>query len=37
MVIGHTISYSDTNHVTQTYARQLAAPFATAFEQAIRH
>jgi hypothetical protein len=35
-VVGHTIAYRDTNHITKTYALELAAPFRSAFRRAIR-
>jgi hypothetical protein len=35
MVVGNTIVYSDTGHVSTTYATQLAAPFRATFERAI--
>jgi peptidoglycan/LPS O-acetylase OafA/YrhL len=35
MVVGHTIVYRDTGHITQAYARQLAAPFRAAFRRCI--
>jgi hypothetical protein len=35
MVIGHTIAYSDTNHITATYATQLAGVFRASFRTAI--
>jgi peptidoglycan/LPS O-acetylase OafA/YrhL len=35
MVIGHTIAYSDENHVTQSYALELAKPFRAAFRLAV--
>ena len=35
MVIGHTIVYSDTSHITATYAAQLSAVFRAAFKRAI--
>jgi peptidoglycan/LPS O-acetylase OafA/YrhL len=34
MVIGHTIAYLDSGHVTDAYASQLATPFAQAFRAA---
>ncbi len=34
-VIGNTIAYVDTGHVTATYALALAAPFRAAFRQAV--
>ncbi|MDQ3893293.1 MAG: acyltransferase [Actinomycetota bacterium] len=36
MVIGHTIVYRDTGHVTQPYALALTKPFRAAFRRAIR-
>ena len=36
MVIGHTIAYSDTGHITRDYALELGKPFRAAFERAIR-
>jgi hypothetical protein len=36
MVVGRTIVYADTGHITDQYARILAAPFRAAFRQAIR-
>jgi hypothetical protein len=35
MVVGHTIVYRDTGHITQAYALQLAAPFRAAFRRCI--
>jgi peptidoglycan/LPS O-acetylase OafA/YrhL len=35
MVVGHTIVYRDTGHVTTEYARRLDQPFRTAVEQMI--
>jgi hypothetical protein len=35
MVVGHTIVYIDTGHITDQYAETLAAPFRAAFRQAI--
>jgi peptidoglycan/LPS O-acetylase OafA/YrhL len=35
MVIGHTVVYSDTTHITATYAAQLAEVFRTSFRKAI--
>jgi SGNH domain (fused to AT3 domains) len=35
MVVGNTIVYRDTGHITQAYALKLAAPFRTAFRQCI--
>jgi hypothetical protein len=35
MVIGRTIAYRDTGHVTETYASQLADPFRAAFRRAV--
>jgi hypothetical protein len=35
MVIGHTIAYIDTGHVTEAYASELAFPFARAFRLAV--
>ena len=34
-VVGHTIVYRDTGHVTQTYAKQLAVPFRNAFRRCL--
>jgi hypothetical protein len=34
-VIGHTIAYRDTGHITQTYAKQLAAPFRSSFRRCL--
>jgi hypothetical protein len=36
LAIGRTITYSDKNHVSKTYAQQLAPPFAAAFRKAVR-
>jgi hypothetical protein len=36
MVVGTTIVYRDISHVTGTYVRELAGPFRSAFDQAIR-
>jgi peptidoglycan/LPS O-acetylase OafA/YrhL len=36
-VIGHTIAYFDTNHVSSTYALELASVFRAAFQRATRH
>ena len=36
MVIGDTIAYVDTGHVSQTYAAELVAPFRAAFEKAAK-
>jgi peptidoglycan/LPS O-acetylase OafA/YrhL len=35
-VIGNTVAYTDSRHVSRTYATQLAAPFRTAFVKAIQ-
>jgi hypothetical protein len=35
MVIGHTVAYSDTNHLTTTYVTQLAGVFRASFRTAI--
>jgi hypothetical protein len=35
MVVGDTIVYQDTGHVTSVYATQLARPFAAAFDAAV--
>jgi peptidoglycan/LPS O-acetylase OafA/YrhL len=35
MVVGHTIVYRDTGHITQAYAVELAAPFRGAFRRCI--
>jgi peptidoglycan/LPS O-acetylase OafA/YrhL len=35
-VIGHTIVYRDTGHLTKAYAEELAEPFRASFRQAIR-
>lgn len=35
MVIGHTIAYSDTNHISAIYSAQLAGAFRAAFRSAI--
>jgi peptidoglycan/LPS O-acetylase OafA/YrhL len=35
-VIGHTIVYRDTGHLTKAYAQELAEPFRASFKQAIR-
>jgi peptidoglycan/LPS O-acetylase OafA/YrhL len=35
MVIGHTVVYVDTGHVSKTYATQLAAPFRVTLRKAI--
>jgi peptidoglycan/LPS O-acetylase OafA/YrhL len=35
MVVGSTIVYRDTGHITQAYALKLVAPFRTAFRQCI--
>ena len=34
-VIGNTIAYRDSNHITAAYSAQLAGPFRTAFQQAL--
>jgi peptidoglycan/LPS O-acetylase OafA/YrhL len=36
MVIGQTIAYRDTNHITATYAQDLSEPFRVAFQRAIQ-
>jgi peptidoglycan/LPS O-acetylase OafA/YrhL len=35
MVVGSTVIYRDTGHITQAYALRLAVPFRTAFRQCI--
>lgn len=35
MVVGHTIVYRDTGHITQVYALQLAGPFRSTFRRCI--
>jgi peptidoglycan/LPS O-acetylase OafA/YrhL len=35
MVVGHTIVYRDTGHITQAYGLMLAAPFRAAFRRCI--
>jgi hypothetical protein len=35
MVVGNTIVYSDSNHITATYATQLSQAFTAAFQQAV--
>jgi peptidoglycan/LPS O-acetylase OafA/YrhL len=35
-VIGHTIVYRDTGHLTKAYAQELAEPFRASFKRAIR-
>lgn len=35
MVVGHTIVYLDTGHITEAYATELAPVFRTAFRQAV--
>ena len=35
MVVGSTVVYRDTNHITVEYMQRLAAPFRTAFRQCI--
>jgi peptidoglycan/LPS O-acetylase OafA/YrhL len=34
-VVGHTVVYRDTGHITQAYARQLAVPFRNAFRRCL--
>jgi peptidoglycan/LPS O-acetylase OafA/YrhL len=36
MVVGHTIVYMDTGHITSTYAEDLTEPFRVAFKRAVR-
>ena len=36
-VVGHTIVYADTDHITREYALELAPPFRAAFRQAVGH
>jgi hypothetical protein len=35
MIVGHTVVYRDTGHITKPYALELAGPFRAAFGQAI--
>jgi hypothetical protein len=35
-VVGRTIAYRDTNHITKAYALELAAPFGLGLRRAIR-
>jgi peptidoglycan/LPS O-acetylase OafA/YrhL len=35
MVVGNTIVYADSGHITMTYAAQLAGPFRVTFEKAL--
>ena len=37
MVVGRTIVYRDTGHITKPYALELAEPFRAAFREAIAH
>jgi peptidoglycan/LPS O-acetylase OafA/YrhL len=34
-VVGHTVVYRDTGHLTQTYAKQVAVPFRNAFRRCL--
>ncbi len=34
-VVGHTVVYRDTGHITQAYARRLAVPFRNAFRRCL--
>jgi peptidoglycan/LPS O-acetylase OafA/YrhL len=36
MVVGHTIVYRDTGHLTKAYALEIAEPFRAAFKRAVR-
>jgi peptidoglycan/LPS O-acetylase OafA/YrhL len=36
MVVGHTIVYTDTGHITKTYAEDLTEPLRAAFKRALR-
>jgi peptidoglycan/LPS O-acetylase OafA/YrhL len=36
MVIGHTVAYRDTGHLTKAYALDLAEPFRAAFKRALQ-
>lgn len=37
MVIGHTIAWLDHSHITQSYAKELASTFRSAFTRALGH
>jgi hypothetical protein len=34
-VVGHTVVYRDTGHITQAYARRLAVPFRNSFRRCL--
>ena len=34
-VVGHTVVYRDTGHITQAYARSLAVPFRNSFRRCL--